>query len=263
MHRPADRRNVDAPERLRRCVEGHQDRGADDRRMGDGDQPAATGGQRVHPATHPVDQIDDGFAAVRCPRRIGQPDGEVRGPHAAEHITAPTTAVQIGQPVVDARLQAEEFRGLPGALLRPAERAVRDAQVDGGVDLAVPHRVERLVSGESSGRHRVGHGVRHQCQPDDLTHARLPLAPVLARPSLRSSLALAFESCGRSPAAQQPRHHRGEHHRDDRPQDELGAQRVQPELIEDVGGKIVRRLVDRRAAPASRSQRPRRRTRPR
>ena len=56
--------------------------------MGDSDQPAATGGQGVHPATHPVDQIDNGFATVRRPGRIRQPDREVRGPHAAEHITA-------------------------------------------------------------------------------------------------------------------------------------------------------------------------------
>ena len=97
----ADRRNIHAPERLRRSVERYQDRCADNRRMGDSDQPAATGGQGVHPATHPVDQIDNGFATVRRPGRIRQPDREVRGPHAAEHITAPTTALQIGQPLVD------------------------------------------------------------------------------------------------------------------------------------------------------------------
>ena len=94
-------------------------------------------GQGVHPAAHPVDQIDDGLAAVRRAGRVGQPDGEVGGPHPAEHIAAPATAVQIGQPLVDGRLQAKEFRGLPGALLRPAVCAVGDAEVDGGVDLAV------------------------------------------------------------------------------------------------------------------------------
>ena len=44
-HRAAYRCNVDAPERLRRRIECHQDRGADHRRVRDGDQPGATGGQ--------------------------------------------------------------------------------------------------------------------------------------------------------------------------------------------------------------------------
>ena len=115
---------------------------------------------------------DDGLAAVRCPRRVGQPDGQIGGPHATEHIAAPPPAVEIGQPLLDVRLQPKEFRGLPGPLLGSAERRVGDAEIDGRVDLTVPDRVQRFVSGKPSGRHRVGHGVRHECQPDDLTHTR-------------------------------------------------------------------------------------------
>ena len=38
---------------------------------------------------------------------MGQQMARSAGPYAAENITAPTTAVQIGQPVVDAGLQAK------------------------------------------------------------------------------------------------------------------------------------------------------------
>src|SRR4051812_24755285 len=128
MHdRSAHRCNVDAPEGLRRGVEGYQDRGAYHRRVRDGDEPAMTGGQRVHPVAYALDELDDGFTAVRRPGRIGEPDGEVRGPHSAQHVAAPPAAVEVGQPVLDACLKAEEFGGLSGALLGPAVGAVRDS----------------------------------------------------------------------------------------------------------------------------------------
>ena len=133
-------------------------------------------------------------------RRVGQPDGEVGGPHTAEHIAAPSAAVQVGQPVLDARLQAKEFRGLSGALLGPAEGAVGDAELDGGVDLAVSHRVERLVGGKPSGRHRVGHGVRHQCQPDDLS----PLTLTFGSCSDGLRLPLRFSEQSLTPSSRTP-----------------------------------------------------------
>ena len=64
------------------------------------------------------------------------------------------------------------------------------AELDRGVDLAVADRVERLVGGKSSGCHRVGHGMRHQGQPDDLTHSGPHAETVSCRFSPSSSRAM-------------------------------------------------------------------------
>ncbi len=135
---------------------------------------------------HPVDQLDHRFATVRRPRRVGQPDRQVVGLHAAYHVAAPASAVQIRQPVVDAGVQTEQFGRLPGPLLRAAIGAFGDTKIDRRVDLAVADRIERFVGGKPSGRHRIGHRVRYECQPDDLTHAS-----ATARSGPRSSLARA------------------------------------------------------------------------
>ena len=124
----------------------------------------------VHPVAHPGDQRDDGFAAVRAALRVGQPDRELIGLHRGQLVSAPSPAVEVGQPRLDSGLQAEQLRGLPGPPFGRTHRKLGIALI-GGVDLALPHGVQRLVSGESSGCHRVGHGVRDQGQPDDLTHA--------------------------------------------------------------------------------------------
>ena len=138
---------------------------------------------------HPVDQVDDGLAAVRRPRRVGQPDRQVGGPHPAQHLAAPPSAVQVGQPGFDRRPAAPSSSAVwTGALLGTAEGTFGDAEVDRGVDLPVADRVERLVGGKSSGRHRVGHGVRHEGQPDDLTHdAARPTCFSLAEQTRRPS----------------------------------------------------------------------------
>ena len=169
--RAACRCDVDAPERLRRRIQCDEDRRPNHRRVGDRDDPASVLGHRTHPAGNPVDQVDDGLAAVWRAGGVGQPDGQLGRQHPAENLTAPPAAVQVGELRFDDRSHAEQFGGLAGALLRPAEHLAGFAEVDACVDLAPSRRVERFVGGKSSGCHRVGHGVRHQGQPDDLTHS--------------------------------------------------------------------------------------------
>ena len=191
-HGPADRCNVHAPERLRQA---HRAPPGSRRGSTAGCVTATSRLRRVvnvsiQPRTRLIRSTTDSPPCGAL-RRIGQPDREVGGPHTAEHVAAPATAVQIGQPLVDRRLQAKEFRGLPGALLRPAVRAVGDAQLDGGVDLAVPTE----LSGSSVGNRPADIASVMACDTSvsrtTSLMPRAPLAPVLARPSLRSSLALA------------------------------------------------------------------------
>ena len=94
----AGRPDVDAPERLRRRIERNQDRRADHRRVGHGDEPAAAAGQRVQPAAHPDDQGRPPTRRRAAPAGFGQPARELGGQHPAENVAAPGAAVQVGQP---------------------------------------------------------------------------------------------------------------------------------------------------------------------
>src|SRR4029077_5210393 len=96
------------------------------------------------------------------------------GPYPAHHIATPAAAVKIREPVVDAGVQAEQFRRLPGPLLGSAVGAFGDAKFDGRVDLAMAEGVERFVGGKSSGCHRIRQRMGYEGQPDDLTHASAP-----------------------------------------------------------------------------------------
>jgi hypothetical protein len=122
--------------------------------------------ESIHPRTRSISAMTDSPPCGDC---VGS-DRQIVWLHATHHVAPPATAVQIGQPVVDGGVQAEQFGRLPGPLLRCAVGAFGDAEVDGRIDLAMADGVERFVGGKSPGRHRVGHRVRHEGEPDDLTH---------------------------------------------------------------------------------------------
>jgi len=71
-------------------------RRADDRGMRDRHDPAAARTERFQPPSHPDDQPDDRLSAVRGSSRVGQPDRQLVGWYAAEHVAAPRPTVEIG-----------------------------------------------------------------------------------------------------------------------------------------------------------------------
>ena len=79
QHGAADRCNVDAPERFRRRVEDNRMAARITAGWVTATSRGAVGRQRIQPAPHPGNQIDDRFAAVRRRCGVGQPDREVGG----------------------------------------------------------------------------------------------------------------------------------------------------------------------------------------
>ena len=127
-------------------------------------------------------------AAPASGRSARWPDRRAAPRRAPRRATA---AVQIGQPRLGAGVQAEQFGGLPGALLGSAKRAVALRRGRSQrVDLAAADRVERFVGGKSSGCHRVGHARatpgsagRPQSRRDTRRLAARPLPSSRARAS--------------------------------------------------------------------------------
>ena len=87
-----------------------------------------------------------------------------------EGATAPATVVEIGDAGLDGGRHTQQASGLHRTLLRSANRFVKRPELRTDADLTPAETVEWLVGGKSSGCHRVGHTVRDQGQPDDLTH---------------------------------------------------------------------------------------------
>jgi hypothetical protein len=227
---PTGRSDIDAPERLWWRIEGQQDRGPDHRRVGHRDGAGRAGGQRFEPTGNPVHQIDDRFPAVRRTGRIGEPHRKVCRKHTAEHVAAPPAAVQIGKARLDRGAQSEQLGSLQTPKLATRQRCeFRCAEVDCKRKLTPANSTEGFVRRKPSGRHRVGHRVRHQRQPDDLTHA-MPIECLSGADALLSLL-------GPAARVQQTRDQHCEHDTDRRPQHELCPNGIQPEVIQVVGGE--------------------------
>ena len=114
--------------------------------------------ESIHPRTRSISSTTD---SPPCGARVG----------SVSQIARSAGAVEIREPVVDAGVQAEQFRRLPGPLLGSAVGTFGDAQFDRRVDLTMAEGVERFVGGKSSGCHRIRHRMGYERQPDDLTHA--------------------------------------------------------------------------------------------
>ncbi len=134
---------------------------------------SAAGGQRIHPAaTRSIRSTTDSppcGARVGSVSHIARSRGQRPGPgqsprHRPQSRSASRLSMLACRPSSSA-VCLVRFSG-------PQYARVDGTQIDGRVDLAVADGVERLVGGESSGRHRVGHGVRYEGEPDDLRSRR-------------------------------------------------------------------------------------------
>ena len=129
---------------------------------------------------------------MRCPRRVGQPYGQVGWAHAAQDVAAPPAAIQVGQPWLDRRPQAQQLGGLarwsPGSTRFVAGFAstASDSEIDRRVDLPTAGRVEWFIGGKPSAHHRIG---RHATRTS------------AGRPRSRSSLAPPLYGLGPAAAA--------------------------------------------------------------
>lgn len=109
---------------------------------------------------------------MRRRSRITQPRLAVGRGDTLEGLPTPYPAIEIGQPRLGRGIQAQQLRGLPDPHFGASQLAsAANIKARSGFGLSTTDITKRLVGRKTHGRHRIGHSVRHHCQPHDLRHA--------------------------------------------------------------------------------------------
>ena len=190
-HGATHRRDVDAPERFRWDVQGQP--GSPPGSPPDASPPRAH--VRCCRSTTPASPrpVRSGRRSTRRraapgPVRSATPRGRRgRRPRASSRATVRNRGRPTAAPAWPADPATARFGGRAARGRRVGGFPSRDAESGGRLGLSAADVVERFVGRKAFGRHRVGHRVRHQGQPDDLGHAAiLDARPLSARsPSSR------------------------------------------------------------------------------